>query len=156
ESDAGYDVRLHDACKYLHIIGHRRGECKYLLARKRTGPRNARGMIDRAELTLIANAAGLGGATVYLAGLWPERGRVALDDGREICPASMIKTPLAAAVAMAVSRRELTFEDRVRVTEANMTPNDAPSPLEPGVVAGVGDLVGLMLQHSDNVATNML
>jgi beta-lactamase class A len=113
-------------------------------------------MIDRAELTLLADAAGLGGATVYLAGLWPERGRVALDDGREIYPASMIKTPLAAAAAMLVSRRELTFEHRVRVDPANMTPNDGPSPLEPGMSVDVGQLVALMLQHSDNVATNVL
>jgi beta-lactamase class A len=113
-------------------------------------------MIDRAELTLLADASGLGGATIYLAGLWPERGRVALDDGRPIYPASMIKTPLAAAIAMSVSRRELTFEDRVRVSEANMTPNDGPSPLEPGISVEVGQLVGLMLQHSDNVATNVL
>ena len=113
-------------------------------------------MIDSAQLALLADSAGLGAATIYLAGLWPERWRIALDDGREIYPASMIKTPLAAAVAMVVSRRELTFEDRVRVSAANMTANDGPSPLEPGVNVSVGELVGLMLQHSDNVATNVL
>lgn len=113
-------------------------------------------MIDASQLALLADSAGLGKATVYLAGLWPQRFRLALDDGREIYPASMIKTPLGVAAAMAVSRRELTFEDRVRVAEANMTPNDGPSPLEPGIVVEVGQLVGLMLQHSDNVATNVL
>jgi beta-lactamase class A len=113
-------------------------------------------LIDSAQLALLADSAGLGSAVIYVAGLWPERARIALDDGREIYPASMIKTPLAAAVAMAVSRRELTFEDRVRVSEANMTTNDGPSPLEPGTSVTVGELVGLMLQHSDNVATNVL
>ncbi len=119
----------------------------------------ASGMIDRGELTLLAEAAGLGGArTIYLAGLWPERGRLAQDDGREIYPASMIKTPLAAAIAMAVSRRELTFEDRVRIAEANMTPNDGPSPLEAGMSVAVGEKLwsASSLQHSDNVATNVL
>jgi beta-lactamase class A len=111
---------------------------------------------DSAQLALLADSSGLNAATIYLAALWPDRWRIALDDGREIDPASMIKTPLAAAIAMAVSRRELTFEDRVRVDAANMTANDGPSPLEPGLGVSVGELVGLMLQHSDNVATNVL
>jgi beta-lactamase class A len=113
-------------------------------------------VIDAAELSLLASNAGLGDAVIYLLGLWPERFRVAVDDGRQIYPASMIKVPLAAAIAMAVSRRELTFEDVVRVDASNMTTNDAPSPLEEGSVAQIGQLVGLMLQHSDNVATNVL
>jgi beta-lactamase class A len=113
-------------------------------------------VIDAAELALLIEDTGLPGAVVYLAALWPERKRVALDDGRWIYPASMIKTPLAVAAAMAVSRRELTFEDRVRVSPDNMTENEGPSPLEPGMAVTVGQLVGLMLQHSDNVATNVL
>lgn len=113
-------------------------------------------MISAAELGLVAEASGLGGAVIYVAGLWPDRKRVALDDGRWIYPASMIKTPLAVAAAMAVSRRELTFEQPVRVHESNMTENEGPSPLAPGMTVSVGELVGLMLQHSDNVATNVL
>jgi beta-lactamase class A len=113
-------------------------------------------VIEAEQLQPLLEASGLGAATVYLIGLWPQRFRLASDDGRTMYPASMIKTPLATAVAMAVSRRELTFEDQVRISPANMTPNDGPSPLEPGVVVNVGQLVGLMLQHSDNVATNEL
>lgn len=113
-------------------------------------------MIDAAELSLVAAGAGLGGAVICLAGLWPEKYRVAVDDGREIYPASMIKLPLAVACAMAVSRRELTFEDVVRVDAANMTANDGPSLLEAGTAIRIGQLIGLMLQHSDNVATNVL
>lgn len=113
-------------------------------------------MLDSAELASAADAAGLGSATVYLAALDRPGPRLALDSGRTIYPASMIKTPLAAAAAAAVAAGRTSWDARVAVTGANMTFNDAPSPLEPGYAATVVELVELMLTRSDNVATNVL
>ena len=113
-------------------------------------------MIDSAELALAAAASGLGEATVYLAALDRERPRVALDDGRAIYPASMIKMPLAVATAAAVAAGRIRWDGPAPVTAANMTVNDAPSPLEPGYVSTIAELVELMLSRSDNVATNVL
>jgi beta-lactamase class A len=112
--------------------------------------------MDSAELAIAADAAGLGAATIYLASLDRERPRVALDSGRSIYPASMIKTPLAAAAAAAIEAGRTRWDERVTVDPANMTFNDAPSPLEPGYAATVIELVELMLTRSDNVATNVL
>ncbi|MGA2394247.1 MAG: serine hydrolase [Candidatus Lustribacter sp.] len=113
-------------------------------------------MIDSAEVAIAANSAGLGSATIYLAALDRDRPRLALDSGRSIYPASMIKTPLAAAAAVAVDAGRTRWDDRVEVDASNMTFNDAPSPLEPGYAATVIELVELMLTRSDNVATNVL
>lgn len=113
-------------------------------------------MIDSAELALAAAAAGLGDATIYLAALDRERPRLALDGGRTIYPASMIKTPLAVAAAAAVAAGRIGWDDPVRVEAANLTVNDAPSPMVAGYSATVVELVELMLSRSDNVATNVL
>ncbi len=113
-------------------------------------------MIDSAEVAIVADAAGLGSATIYLAALDRERPRLALDSGRTIYPASMIKTPLAAAAAVAVEAGRTRWDEPVLVDAANMTFNDAPSPLEPGYTTTVVELVELMLTRSDNVATNVL
>jgi beta-lactamase class A len=117
-------------------------------------PREA-AVIDSAEVAIAADAAGLGSATIYLAALDRERPRLALDSGRPIYPASMIKVPLAAATA-SVDAGRVRWDDPIEVLAANMTFNDAPSPLEPGYVATVIELVELMLTRSDNVATNVL
>jgi beta-lactamase class A len=71
-------------------------------------------------------------------------------------PASMIKTPLAAAVLALVQDGEIRLDQRCAVTQANMTLNDKPSPLEPGYESTVVELIDLMITRSDNVATNML
>ncbi|HKU67704.1 MAG TPA: serine hydrolase [Candidatus Baltobacteraceae bacterium] len=71
-------------------------------------------------------------------------------------PASMIKTPLAAAVLALACDGELRLDGRCEVTPANMTVNDKPSPLQPGYESSVAELIDLMLTRSDNVATNML
>jgi beta-lactamase class A len=113
-------------------------------------------VIDSAEVAIIADAAGLGAATIYLAALDRERPRLALDSGRTIYPASMIKTPLAAATAVAVEAGRTRWDERIPVDSANMTFNDAPSPLEPGYAATIVELVELMIARSDNVATNVL
>jgi beta-lactamase class A len=113
-------------------------------------------VIDSAEVAIVAEATGLGSATIYLAALDRDRPRLALDSGRTIYPASMIKTPLAVAVAAAIEAGRTRWDQRVTVDAANMTVNDAPSPMEPGYVSTVAELVELMLTRSDNVATNVL
>lgn len=95
-------------------------------------------------------------AAVYLTPLEPGGRGAALDDGRRFYPASMIKTPLAVAVAAAERAGRLGWLDRVAVEPANLTPNDAPSPLAGGATATIRELVDLMLERSDNVATNVL
>jgi beta-lactamase class A len=59
-------------------------------------------------------------------------------------------------VASAVAAGRIRWDDPVVVAPANLTVNDAPSPLEPGYTATVVELVELMLARSDNVATNVL
>ena len=71
-------------------------------------------------------------------------------------PASMIKTPLAAAVLSLVSEGKLSLDQPSEVGQANMTVNDMPSPLQPGYTSTVNELIDLMITRSDNVATNML
>lgn len=71
-------------------------------------------------------------------------------------PASMIKTPLAAAVLALVQDGAIRLDQLCTVTQANMTFNDKPSPLEPGYESTVTELIDLMITRSDNVATNML
>ncbi len=113
-------------------------------------------MIDSAEVAIIAAGTGLGTATIYLGALDRDRPRLALDSGRSLYPASMIKTPLAATAALAVEAGRTSWDEPVAVDAANMTFNDAPSPLQPGYTSTVIELVELMLTRSDNVATNML
>ncbi len=71
-------------------------------------------------------------------------------------PASMIKVPLAAAVYGLAAAGALDLDRPVEVSPANMTANDARSPLEPGFRTTIDELVYLMVARSDNVATNEL
>ncbi|BDE06103.1 hypothetical protein WPS_13790 [Vulcanimicrobium alpinum] len=104
----------------------------------------------------LADDAGLGAAQLHLQRLDRPAAGFARDDGRWIYPASMIKLPLAAVVGAAIDAGHLTWETPVRIAAENLTANDTPSPLEPGYVSTVEELVTLMLQRSDNVATNEL
>ena len=87
-----------------------------------------------------------------------------LDDGWSVSyrpdaalyPASMIKTPLAAAALAEAADGRIAITDRVEISRANMTYNDAPSPLVPGYWARVDELCELAISRSDNVATNVL
>ncbi|HEY9180238.1 MAG TPA: serine hydrolase [Candidatus Baltobacteraceae bacterium] len=71
-------------------------------------------------------------------------------------PASMIKTPLAAAVLSLVQDGEIALDQPCEVGPSNMTVNDKPSPLTPGYTSNVRELLELMITLSDNVATNVL
>ncbi|HZT12623.1 MAG TPA: serine hydrolase [Candidatus Baltobacteraceae bacterium] len=79
-----------------------------------------------------------------------------IDPGKALYPASMIKTPLAAAAYHLIHQRALGLDDAATVDESNMTANDARSPLVPGYRARIGELIELMIARSDNVATNVL
>jgi len=80
----------------------------------------------------------------------------ALDPERDLYPASMIKTPLVAAVMAGVAEGLWPLDHRIEVTNANMTLNDAPSPLVPGHTARLSELCERAIAFSDNVATNVL
>jgi beta-lactamase class A len=113
-------------------------------------------MLTLPGLAFLTSQAGLGRTAASLAELGPGGRRWELEPNAPIYPASMIKTPLAVAAALAVAAGRCAWSDRLAVDERNMTPNDAPSPLTPGASATLGKVVALMLSRSDNVATNML
>lgn len=113
------------------------------------------GPLTGAELGDLARQSGLTGAQIYLIDL-PSGRRWEHDDGRWLYPASLIKLPLAAAVGRAIDDGRVDWETPVRIDACNETPNDAPSPVVPGYRTDVAELVTLMLQRSDNVATNQL
>lgn len=71
-------------------------------------------------------------------------------------PASMIKTALVAVALADVESGRLSLAGDHEVHPANITENDAPSPLVPGYRATLEEICGLALSYSDNVATNML
>lgn len=75
---------------------------------------------------------------------------------RPLYPASMLKTPLAAAAMALAADGRINLADRVEITHENMTYNDAPSPLVPGYWARIDELCELAITRSDNVATNVL
>jgi beta-lactamase class A len=107
------------------------------------------------DLAAFAEQAGLGAAQIHLANLTSDE-RWGRDDGRWLYPASMIKLPLAVAAGAAIDAGRLRWESAVTVEASNSTPNDTPSPMVPGHRTTVEELVTLMLQRSDNVATNVL
>lgn len=112
--------------------------------------------MNRPDLAGLAAAAGLGAAQIHVRSLDPGGPCWEHDDGRWIYPASLIKLPLAVAAGQALAEGRLTWDTPVAVDAANLTPNDTPSPLVPGYRSTVRELVTLMLQRSDNVATNLL
>jgi len=111
--------------------------------------------VSTIDLAALAAGAGLLPAAIRLERL-DAPGSWAFDDGRYIYPASLIKVPLAVAAAAAIDAGRLAWTTRVRIDERNATANDAPSPIVPGCLATVEELVTFMLQRSDNVATNQL
>jgi len=107
------------------------------------------------DLALLSEQAGLGAAQIHLANLTSGE-RWGRDDGRWLYPASMIKLPLAVAAGIAIDAGRLGWDSSVTVEASNSTPNDTASPMVPGYRTTVEELVTLMLQRSDNVATNVL
>jgi beta-lactamase class A len=107
------------------------------------------------RLGVLAEQAGLGAAQIHLTAL-DRQLRISRDDGRWLYPASLIKLPLAVAAGAAIDAGRIGWSTPVTVEPANDTPNDTPSPMIPGYRTTVEELVTLMLQRSDNVATNVL
>jgi beta-lactamase class A len=108
------------------------------------------------DLAALAGETGLGSAQMHVRGLAPGGPVWSRDDGRMVYPASMIKVPLAVAAAVAIRDHRLGWETGVTIEARNLTPNDAPSPCAAGYRSTVLELATLMLQRSDNVATNQL
>lgn len=108
--------------------------------------------LEVATLEAICRSTGCTPASAVVADLDSEDPPVALDPYRPFYPASMIKVPLAAAV-LALDH---DLEGRHPIAAANMTANDAESPLEPGYQASLRELLERAVARSDNVATNVL
>ena len=113
-------------------------------------------MLSDNDLSAVARESGIEEYSIVISPLDGAGPTLAVQTRLDLYPASMIKTPLAVAVAVAESARRLSWTEPLDVLPANMTFNDAPSPLSLGARATVEELVDLMLERSDNVATNML
>jgi beta-lactamase class A len=122
--------------------------------------------LTRDLVATLAREAGLATPSIVLRRLTvpdterpsPAGGRleVELEADLALYPASMIKTPIAAALTTLWATGALGREETVEVDAANMTANDLASPLVPGYVASLEEVATLMLTLSDNVATNVL
>jgi beta-lactamase class A len=100
--------------------------------------------------------AGLGAAAVVVESLEQPGRRCAIEPAGPLSPASMIKVPIAAAAYELAARGLVDMAAPIAVSTANMTANDAASPLVPGYRASFDELIDLMIARSDNVATNEL
>lgn len=114
----------------------------------------------RLDADLLLNAAleaGLQPASIVVAPLDLAAGAVTVEPELPLYPASMIKVPLVAAVLSEIGSGQLSpLDSTVEVEPANMTANDAASPLVPGYVATLRELMWFAIARSDNVATNVL
>ena len=112
--------------------------------------------LDPAVLSRTAALAGLGDAAICLQRLDLSGPLVTAGPQDGWAAASMIKVPLAVAAAAAVRRGTHAYGDVATVDPANLTVNDAPSPLVPGAATTLAELISLAVSRSDNVATNVL
>jgi beta-lactamase class A len=106
-------------------------------------------------LRLVAEC-GLTDASIVVAPVATGAASVTLQPERPLYPASMIKVPIAMALAQRCVMGDLRLEDTVAVDGTNATANDAPSPFVAGYKATLGDYLHAMVARSDNVATNVL
>lgn len=112
-------------------------------------------MLSEGMLRGLGEQAGLGPFSFVLRPL--DRGAsLEIDPEGAWYPASMVKTPLAAVALVLAAEGALDLESPRTVGEANMTANDAHSPLVPGYETHVKELIWLAISRSDNVATNLL
>jgi beta-lactamase class A len=111
--------------------------------------------LDVDALAAAAADAGLEAASIVVLPLAAGRA-VELEATRPLYPASMIKVPLVAAVLFEIAFGRLAGSDIVAVDQANMTANDAASPLVPGYRGSLDEIMHLAVSRSDNVATNLL
>lgn len=113
-------------------------------------------MIRRADVQKAAHWAGLATPSIVLHRLDGTGVDVRVDEHHVLYPASMIKTPLAAATLALVQRGALKLDQRIVVDQSNMTSNDKPSPFIAGYEGPLSQYLELMITRSDNVATNQL
>ncbi len=113
-------------------------------------------MLTETIVRQAASQAGLSPFACVLRRLDSKEPGLALEPNAAFYPASMVKTPLAAAAFALVNEGALELDRRYPVTQANMTVNDKPSPLVPGYESPLTELIDLMVTRSDNVATNMI
>lgn len=114
-------------------------------------------MLTTQSVNELAQAAGLTAYSIVIERPGqPEWAAVRIDADADRYPASMIKVPLVLAALTDVSDGRLHLDDKIEVTRANMTTNDAPSPLKPGYWARLDEVCLYAISRSDNVATNML
>jgi len=115
--------------------------------------------LNAGTIARLAAEAGLTSASIVLRRMPHAKAppfEISVNPAAALAPASMIKLPLAAALTRLWLEGVNRPEDRVAIADANMTVNDAPSPLVPGYIARLDELAWLMLTRSDNVATNVL
>jgi beta-lactamase class A len=111
--------------------------------------------LDAESLAAAAAEAGLEGASLVVAPL--DGGPAAeVEPERTLYPASLIKVPLVAAALCELADGRLADGEAIEIDPANMTANDAASPLVPGYRAAIDELMHLAISRSDNVATNVL
>ncbi len=114
-------------------------------------------MLTDEALGRALSAAGLSPHAAVVKRLDPAAGpSIAVDADRYFYPASMLKTPLAAAALHLVAAGELALEQSFEVTQGCMTSNDAESPFQTGFRGRLSLIIERAITHSDNVATNML
>ena len=112
--------------------------------------------IDSDDVFGLSRRSGLRSPSVVIVPVTPPGPRIELAALRPLYPASMIKVPVAAALADRWSSGEISRDDPVTIDARNMTENDLPSPFVPGYRATTEELCRLMISRSDNVATNTL
>jgi beta-lactamase class A len=113
--------------------------------------------LDADLLLQAATQAGLEAPSLVVLPLDMPATPIEVEPELPLYPASMIKVPLVAAALAEIASGHLpALESTVRVAAANMTANDAASPLQPGYETSLHELMQLAIARSDNVATNVL
>ena len=74
----------------------------------------------------------------------------------DIYPASIIKLALMVEAFRRFDDGSLAADARIAVTRSNLTPTSEATPLIEGYSAPLAELVELMIERSDNIATNQL
>ena len=113
--------------------------------------------VDSGFIAGIAAESGLDTVAIVLRPLPGTAGpEASLESARTLYPASMIKVPIVAALYVLCAAGAVRPDDGVRVAEADMTANDAPSPFVAGFETTLAAAAHAAIAASDNVATNVL
>ena len=113
-------------------------------------------MLDEDAVRRALVAADLRPHSLVITSLDSQAASINIEPDRYLYPASMLKTPLAAAALELVQRGELHLETPFVVYEGCITANDTDSPFILGYRSPLEFILERAITHSDNVATNML